>query len=310
MRNLGGEFVAWLILRGVARGVSRSGRAALLLAAVFGMVLIGANDAAARCKYQSLVRAPLSPPIGRHYAGAVSLPNTLWRWLLAAPAHAASGDDAAAVTLTWYGHGFFRMVTEKGTSIVMDPFHAEIGLPLPEVGAHAVTVGREHANHNNVLLPSGTPLILRGIDLEAGGWRRIERQVRDVTIFAVPVHQRIPWGDMVNGSAYLFEVGDLCVAHLGDIGSELNPSQLENFGVVDVAIIPIGGRYSADPLTARAILKQLNPKIAIPMHYWESEYNLSLFVKDFPRVNYLNSNTLTFSKASLPSDPTIIVMTH
>lgn len=255
------------------------------------VVLIGlAPDASARCKYQSLVRGPRP-----------------WSWIASKRAWAAGETKA---TITWYGHSFFRLVTDAGTAVAMDPFHEDLGLPIPDLEAHAITIGREHRNHNNVTFARGEPDILCGVDWQAASWRRVEKQVRDVRIFSVPVFHRAYWGELTNGSAFLFEVGDLCIAHLGDIGSELSPSQLEEIGKVDVAMVPIGGRFSADPLTARRIVEQLQPKIAIPMHYWDSEFRLTQFLQGAPRVHRLGSNHLTVTKSSLPSETTIIVMTY
>lgn len=315
-----------LVAAGVDRGwpgfpsVAGAARRGFGVALSVGLaLLLFSTAAAARCRQQSLVRGPslyqLDPAWPWRGAVAASLPEDRFvgvlrraSWSGASSLPLSLAAESARVTLTWYGHSFFRLLTEGGTSIAMDPFHGDLGLPLPEVDAHAVTVGREHRNHNNVALPRGEPLILRGVDLEAGGWRRVDQQVREVRISGVPIYQRAYWGEMVNGSAFLFEVGDLCIAHLGDIGSELSPAQLENFGSIDVALVPIGGRYSADPATARRILEQLRPKIAVPMHYWDSEYNLGEFVKGFPRVYELGGNHLTVTKSSLPPETTILIM--
>ena len=60
-------------------------------------------------------------------------------------------------------------------------------------------------------------------------------------------------------------------------------------------MIPIGGTFTMPPDTAREVLQQLKPKIAIPMHYRESTYLLDMFVKGYPN-KYLNTHVMTFSK--------------
>ena len=62
------------------------------------------------------------------------------------------------------------------------------------------------------------------------------------------------------------------------------------------------------PDTAREVLRQLKPKIAIPMHYRESTYLLDMFVKGYPN-KYLGRHTMTFSKAALPQPTQIVVFT-
>jgi L-ascorbate metabolism protein UlaG (beta-lactamase superfamily) len=58
--------------------------------------------------------------------------------------------------------------------------------------------------------------------------------------------------------------------------------------------------------TAREVLQQLKPKIAIPMHYRESTYLLDMFVKGYPN-KYLNTHKATFSKTVLPVPTQIVV---
>jgi L-ascorbate metabolism protein UlaG (beta-lactamase superfamily) len=73
-------------------------------------------------------------------------------------------------------------------------------------------------------------------------------------------------------------------------------------------MIPIGGTFTMPPDTAREVLQQLKPKVAIPMHYRENTTLLDMFVKGFPH-KYLSTYTYTFSKAALPSPTQILVLT-
>ena len=42
---------------------------------------------------------------------------------------------------------------------------------------------------------------------------------------------------------------------------------MEDFGDVDIAILPIGGTYTMDVTEAIQAVHVIEPKIAIPMHY-------------------------------------------
>ncbi len=94
----------------------------------------------------------------------------------------------------------------------------------------------------------------------------------------------------LKGAAFVFDLGTLCIAHLGDLSHKLTEEQVKAFGKVDIAMIPIGGTFTMPPDTAREVLQQLKPKIAIPMHYRESTYLLDMFVKGYPH-KYLNKHT-------------------
>ena len=73
-------------------------------------------------------------------------------------------------------------------------------------------------------------------------------------------------------------------------------------------MIPIGGTFTMPPDTAREVLGQLKPKIAIPMHYREDMSLIGMFLKGFPNRR-LPNNTLVVSKAALPPPTQIVVLT-
>jgi L-ascorbate metabolism protein UlaG (beta-lactamase superfamily) len=218
------------------------------------------------------------------------------------PAYAAEPD----VTIEFFGHNFFQITSSKGTKIVTDPV-APGFYPTPSVSPHAVTVGREHPNHNYVELAQGKPVILRGLSNYGAEWNKISTTVRDVLVYTVPVYQQ-QFGNALKGAAFVFDLGTICLAHLGDLSHKLTEEQIKAFGKVDIAMIPIGGTFTMPPDTAREVLQQLKPKIAIPMHYRESTQLLDMFVKGYPN-KYLNTHKATFSKTALPVPTQIVVFT-
>ena len=61
------------------------------------------------------------------------------------------------------------------------------------------------------------------------------------------------------------------------MSNKLNADQLELIGRVDIALVPIEGRFTMDSATALEVVKQLKPKIAVPMHYWNNLGALETF---------------------------------
>jgi L-ascorbate metabolism protein UlaG (beta-lactamase superfamily) len=218
------------------------------------------------------------------------------------PAHAGQPD----ATVEFFGHNFFQITSSKGTRIITDPV-APGFYPTPKVAPHAITVGREHPNHNYVELAEGKPIILRGLANYGAEWNKISTTVGDVLIYSVPVYQQ-QFGNALKGAAFVFDLGTLCIAHLGDLAHKLTEEQVKAFGKVDIAMIPIGGTFTMPPDTAREVLQQLKPKVAIPMHYRENTTLLDMFVKGFPH-KYLSTFRYTFSKATLPPPTQIMVFT-
>ena len=217
-------------------------------------------------------------------------------------AYAAARD----VQIQYFGHNFFLITTRSGTRIVTDPLGPG-WYPTPNVTADIVTVGREHYNHNYVDLVQGKPLILRGLGEYGAEWNKVNITHKDVLIYNVPVYHYAGSEDAIRGAAFVFDLGDLCIAHLGDLSQKLTPSQLKAFGKVDIALTPIGGRRTMGPDLAKEVLAQLKPKIAIPMHYRGNYYTIQRFV-DTLNAKILESDTMVVSKSALPSSLEVRVL--
>jgi L-ascorbate metabolism protein UlaG (beta-lactamase superfamily) len=217
-------------------------------------------------------------------------------------AYAAEPD----ASIEYFGHNFFQIISKSGTKIITDPIAPGM-YPTPIVTPHAVTVGREHPNHNYVELARGNPIVLRGLASYGAEWNKISTTVRDVLIYTVPVYQQ-QFGNALKGAAFVFDLGTVCIAHLGDLSHKLTPEQIKAFGKVDVAMIPIGGTFTMPPDTAREVLEQLKPKIAIPMHYRENMSLIGMFLTGF-KHRRLPGNTLVVSKQALPLPTEIVVLT-
>jgi L-ascorbate metabolism protein UlaG (beta-lactamase superfamily) len=245
-----------------------------------------------------------------------------WLRLAASPLEASCRDPAVArrgwgslayaantdATLQYFGHNFFLITTRKGTRIVTDPLGPG-WYPTPNLAADVVTVGKEQFNHNAVHIVQGNPLILRGLKNYGAAWNTISMSFKDTYIYNVPIHQNSDFIEGIHGSAFVFDLGPLCIAHLGDLSQKLNEQQIKAFGKVDVALTPIGGRRTMDPTLAREVLAQLKPKIAIPMHYRDSFYLVRQFTAGI-KSQVMKSDTLALSKETLPSSLEIRVMAH
>jgi L-ascorbate metabolism protein UlaG (beta-lactamase superfamily) len=178
--------------------------------------------------------------------------------------------------------------------------------PTPNVTPHVVTVGRDHPKHNYGQLAQGNPLILRGLAHHGAEWNRVSTRVQEVFIYNVPIYQNGVAGAL-KGAAFVFEFGTLCMVHLGDLSHTLTPEQLHQIGQVDVALVPIGGVYTMGPDTAREVLQQLKPKLAIPMHYRDNLALVEAFVRGLA-TRRLDGDTLLVSKSLLPATTEIVVL--
>jgi len=217
-------------------------------------------------------------------------------------AYAANVD----ATIQYFGHNFFLITTSKGTRIVADPLGPG-WYPNPNVAADVVTVGKEMFNHNAVHIVRGNPLILRGLKNYGAAWNMVSTTVKDTFIYSVPIHQNAEFIEGIHGSAFVFDLGTLCIAHLGDLSQKLNAQQIKAFGKVDIALTPIGGGRTMAPELAREVLAQLKPKIAIPMHHRDNSYLIKQFTAGL-KTQVLRTDTLTVSKDALPLPTEIRVL--
>ncbi len=217
-------------------------------------------------------------------------------------AYAADVD----ATIQYFGHNFFLITSRKGTRIVTDPLGPG-WYPNPNVAGDVVTVGKEQFNHNAVQIVLGNPLILRGLKNYGAGWNTISTTVKDAFIYNVPIHQNSEFIEGIHGAAFVFDLGTLCIAHLGDLSQKLNDQQIKAFGKVDVALTPIGGRRTMDPELAREVLTQLKPKIAIPMHHRDNMHLVEQFSAGM-KTQILQSDTLAVSKSALPLSTEVKVL--
>ena len=97
-----------------------------------------------------------------------------------------------------------------------------------------------------------------------------EYEVGDFSIRGIPAQRHID-ADGHGTTIYRIEVGDARIALLGNVDSNLSEEQLEEIGVVDLLIIPIGGGgYTLDATAAAQLVRKIDAKGVIPVHYADS----------------------------------------
>ncbi|RWZ78479.1 MAG: Zn-dependent hydrolase [Candidatus Microsaccharimonas sossegonensis] len=67
---------------------------------------------------------------------------------------------------------------------------------------------------------------------------------------------------------YRVEINETRIAIVGNIYEKLSEAQLEDIGLIDILIIPVGGNgYTLDVTGAASVIRSIDPKIVIPVHY-------------------------------------------
>lgn len=81
---------------------------------------------------------------------------------------------------------------------------------------------------------------------------------------------------------YRIEAGEIRVALVGNIYEKLSEDQLEEIGLIDILIIPVGGNgYTLDATGAATLTRLIDPKIVVPIHYADSALKYEVPQGDF-----------------------------
>ena len=146
------------------------------------------------------------------------------------------------------------LITTKKTSIVIDPKLSAVGLRdiTPKNAVVIATQPDLLAFHDDAVVVDGPG----------------EYEVRDVSVVGVAAERMIDHDNSLKSTIYKIAFGDLKFAIVGHVAAPLSEEQLEALGVIDVAIVPIGGNgYTLDAHQAVGVVRQIDPKVIIPTHY-------------------------------------------
>jgi L-ascorbate metabolism protein UlaG (beta-lactamase superfamily) len=206
----------------------------------------------------------------------------------------------------WFGHSSFLIQSGSQTKVVTDP-NLDV---TPGIRADAVTVSNDHITHNNVGAVSGEPVILRGITLRQT-WNPIRTSIKDIAIVNLPSQRGPAWGAVAN-SIFVYEMGSLCLAHLGNLGHLLTPEQEKALHRVDVLMAPIDAMTNLGFEDVLKVVDQLRPPIVIPMHYDVARQAelFADFVGDRYPVRRLKDSQIILSRPALPASTEIFILTH
>ena len=96
-----------------------------------------------------------------------------------------------------------------------------------------------------------------------------EYEVGEFSIHGVAAQRHIDTEEQGKlATIYRIENGDIRTAVLGNVDARLSDEQYEAIGVVDVLVLPVGGGgYTLDATSAASVVRSVEPKVVIPVHY-------------------------------------------
>ena len=259
---------------------------------------VGLLGAAVLLPLRSIAEAVCNPSLVRLFQQG--------KQLVQARGNGVKSPSLGSFFVQWYGHSSFLIHSGSETKVVADPnFNV-----TPGIKADAVTVSNDHFTHNNTGAVTGNPIILRGITFKQT-WNPIRTNVKDITIVNIPSQRSAGWGQIAN-SIFVYEMGSLCLAHLGNIGHLLTPEQIKFLQRVDVMMVPIDAMTNLGFDDIMKVIEQVKPPIVIPMHYdaaRQAELFAAFAKEHYPLRRYTVSQ-LTLNRAMLPKTTEVFVLAH
>jgi L-ascorbate metabolism protein UlaG (beta-lactamase superfamily) len=173
--------------------------------------------------------------------------------------------------IRWYGQSAFVLVNGDGSTIAIDPF-GDIAAatggkrrwdypPVEGIEADLLLVTHEHFDHNFAEGIAGEPHTIRST---AG---RFETPFGEVVAIASE-HDDAAGTLRGPNTIFSFRFDGFSICHLGDFGQPaLRPEQRDAIGEVDILFLPVGGGPTLGGESAAALVRELSPKVVIPMHY-------------------------------------------
>ena len=148
------------------------------------------------------------------------------------------------------------IISTKKSTIVVDPKLSLVGLKdvSTKDAVELATEARFALNNENARL-----------NLEGPG----EYGVAEFDIKGIAAQRHLDSeSEPLISTIYRVEVNETRIAIIGNIYEKLSEAQLEDIGLIDILIIPVGGNgYTLDATGAASITRSIDPKVVIPVHF-------------------------------------------
>jgi len=231
---------------------------------------------------------------------------------------ASTGRPTGIFKITWWGHACFSIYNEAiGLTIIFDPYKKEIGkLNLSGLKGDIILCSHDHFDHANwQAVSKWDSQYLVGVEGD--------KNIKNVKIRGVlTYHDEQRGRERGRNVVYVVGYGDGVFVHLGDLGHKLDEDQVERikvFGRPHVLFVPVGGVFTIGPEKAIEVINQIEPHIAIPMHYYNEKLNQRIFGKLYRVDDFLSAwkgpvkrianNEFTLDLQQIPQETTVYVLT-
>lgn len=172
--------------------------------------------------------------------------------------------------ITWLGHDSFR-IAAPGAVVYIDPWKLE-----KAEKADLILITHEHHDHfspadvDKLRKPGTVIVTIQPVAAKLKGDVRVVKagdqlELKGIGVTAIPAYN--PAKQFHPRSAghvgFVVTIGGRRIYHAGDTDIIPEMDHLE----VDVALLPVGGKYTMTATEAAAAADKIKPKVAVPMHW-------------------------------------------
>ena len=224
------------------------------------------------------------------------------------PAALRLAVNSDQVRVTYSGHSTFLIESPQGVRVATD-YNDYV---RPSVVPDIATMNHAHDSHFTDRPDPRIPHVLRGWGPSPAQPARHDVSVRDVRVRNVPTNIR-SWNggtELHGNSIFVFEMANMCIAHLGHLHHTLNQQQLNELGRIDVLFVPVDGNLTLDLEGMFEVLTAIKAPLMVPMHYF-SAYTLHRFLERARQswaVEMSAVPSFVTSKTTLPTTPKVLVL--
>ena len=213
------------------------------------------------------------------------------------------------VRITYVGHSTFLVESPQLVRVATDYNDYVRPMVLPDIA----TMNHAHSTHYTDRPDPRIPHVLRGWGPSPEQPARHDVQVRDVRVRNVPTNIR-DWAggtERHGNSIFIYEMANMCIAHLGHLHHTLTQQQLDEIGRIDIVFAPVDGTLTLDTDGMIDVLQSMKAQLIVPMHFFSS-FTLHRFLDVAKNrkwdVEFAPVPTTTVSKTTLPANPKVLVL--
>jgi L-ascorbate metabolism protein UlaG (beta-lactamase superfamily) len=214
--------------------------------------------------------------------------------------------------IKWYGHAAFKITTDGNVAVIIDPYQSgafggALSYGKIDESADIVLTSHDHDDHNYTKDIKGTYKHFN----KAGVYHE-----KGLTIEALPCYHDPSQGkERGNNMIFVIEADGLRLAHMGDLGHTLTQDIVKKMGNIDIVLLPVGGFYTIDADEATKVMRDMNPKITIPMHFKTEKCDfpisgVDVFTSGKKGIKIVNAYEIEVVKEGLPKESEIVVMQY